>query len=215
MKNRLLSILFVFIFFSFVFINSSYAVRTGADFTELFEYSYWEEFKEDVIKDRPFYIKDNTDDYYLLYCYPCNSHYDSWDIESNDIYFYMDNGTLVCRNDTLNEECTHFSDYVLREDNFSTSHDCWAYGGDYFTKDVLDTNMEIYLNQPIYSDVNRTEIFFSPVPATLAQVLELNSPVKTFQTMIVGMIPYLIAFLVGLVAFWKAWQLLLKELRKA
>ena len=69
------------------------------------------------------------------------------------------------------------------------------------TKDIYDNNGSIF--------------FQGPPATTLAAVLEEAQTVKTFQTMMSGIIPYLIALVVGLVAFWKAWQLLLKELRKA
>lgn len=71
---------------------------------------------------------------------------------------------------------------------------------------------------------NKTEVFFqqTPVPSkviigqtTLAEELETAQVKENFQTMMSGIIPYLIALVVGLVAFWKAWQLLLKELRQA
>lgn len=71
---------------------------------------------------------------------------------------------------------------------------------------------------------NKSDVFFqqTPVPSkviigqtTLAEELEMAQVTENFQTMIRGIIPYLIALVVGLVAFWKAWQLLLKQLRKA
>ena len=75
------------------------------------------------------------------------------------------------------------------------------------------------LSKVIYSSFDLTDvdgnILFPKTALTLAQTLEMEKPVEKFQTMIVGIIPYLIAFLIGLVAFWKAWQLLFKELRKA
>lgn len=70
----------------------------------------------------------------------------------------------------------------------------------------------IYCSRDI-KDSGGNVVFRGPVP-TLGEVLEKNNPVQTFQTMTRGIITYLIVFLVGLVAFWKAWQLLSKELRK-
>lgn len=76
---------------------------------------------------------------------------------------------------------------------------------------VLDSKGMVVL----YKDSTKTDYFFQPTPLSLGQAMTKAEVLKTFQTMIRGMIPSLIVFLVGLVAFWKVWQLLLKELRKA
>jgi len=62
----------------------------------------------------------------------------------------------------------------------------------------------------VYKDDSKTSFFFRP---GMREIPEITT--KTFQTMITGMIPYLAVFLVGLVAFWKGWQLLLTALHKA
>lgn len=82
-----------------------------------------------------------------------------------------------------------------------------------FSLNFNDNKKIIYSNFDIVND-NGDVVFQKPV-LTLGKVLEKNSPVKMFQIMTHGTITYLIVFLVGLVAFWKAWQLLSKELRKA
>lgn len=53
------------------------------------------------------------------------------------------------------------------------------------------------------------------IPKSLAVVLEENNPMQTFQTMMSGIIKYLLLFVIGLVAFWKSWQFLSKALQKA
>ena len=82
---------------------------------------------------------------------------------------------------------------------------------------VVESTVDIYKSYNSSNDGSIDEIFFqkTPVPSTLVEVLEMSKPKEMFQTMIRGIIPYLIALVVGLVAFWKAWQILLKELRKA
>lgn len=74
-------------------------------------------------------------------------------------------------------------------------------------------NVLFYSNFDIYDESNNL-VFQRPV-LTLGEALEITNPVEMYQTMIHGMIISLIVFLVGLVAFWKAWSLLSKELRKA
>lgn len=216
MKNKILSILCIFILVSFIFINNNaFAVSYSTEFTEIYEYSYWNDFNNNVINGRPYFIVPRGDGSYALFAYPCELSYSHWNFETDDVYFYIKNGALICRNSTLNEETSHFSDYVLYSDSYDTVHTCWDLGRDFFTTDIIVNNSDIQLSESIYSDVERKEYFFSPVPVNLAQALELHNPMTSFQTMTRGMIPYLIVFLVGLVAFWKAWQLLLKELRKA
>ncbi len=70
---------------------------------------------------------------------------------------------------------------------------------------------------PIYTDETLTSYFFDPAAqeVTLAQVLEETKPVEIFKTTIVGFLKYLIAFVVFVIAFWKGWQFLLKQLRQA
>ncbi len=75
------------------------------------------------------------------------------------------------------------------------------------------------VNDMIFSDFNVKDsegnvVFQKPVP-TLGEVLVKTDPVKKFQTMISGMIVFLVVFLVSLVGFLKAWSLLSNSLRKA
>lgn len=79
----------------------------------------------------------------------------------------------------------------------------------------VSQNMQILYSNYNIKNVDGEIFFQKTAQLTLGEVLEINNPVKIFQIMTHGIIPYLIVFIVGLVAFWKAWQLLLKELRKA
>lgn len=83
--------------------------------------------------------------------------------------------------------------------------------------DIIASGSDIYNWENTPAFFTRTPLPLQVViaPTTLAEELEMAQVKENFQTMIRGIIPYLIALVVGLVAFWKAWQLLLKELRKA
>ena len=94
-----------------------------------------------------------------------------------------------------------------------TIYDCQQFISYMSWIDATDTYNFYLKNLSLYTDENKSD-FFLKAPV-LAMALEMSDPMKTYQTMMNGMIPYLIAFLVGLVAFWKAWQLLLSQLRKA
>lgn len=74
----------------------------------------------------------------------------------------------------------------------------------------------IYSTHDIYTSPDGTgDLVFQRPVLTLAEVLEEAKPVETFQTTMSGIIVSLTVFLVGLVAFWKAWSFLSKNLRKA
>ncbi len=75
-------------------------------------------------------------------------------------------------------------------------------------------NYELISNSFDIKDRDGNVVFPKPV-LTLAEVLEEAKPVETFQITMSGIIISLTAFLVGLVAFWKAWSFLSKNLRKA
>ena len=101
-------------------------------------------------------------------------------------------------------------EYYLSADNstwiFNSYNSVCGYGGVNSSYKFLYCNIDLV-------DQSGNVVFQVPV-LTLGEVLEQTNPVQTFQTMTRGIITYLIVFLVGLVAFWKAWQLLFKELRK-
>lgn len=80
-------------------------------------------------------------------------------------------------------------------------------------------SVSIMGNGPIYStfdlkDIDGNVVFQRPVLG-LGEVLEITTPMKTFQITMRGMIVSLAVCLVSLVAFWKAWSLLSNSLRKA
>lgn len=80
---------------------------------------------------------------------------------------------------------------------------------------LTDKNQTYYSNVDVnYHSSNGTnEIFFQSTPLALSPYRTTILMGTVFQ--IVGLIPYLAVFLIGLVAFWKAWQFLLQQLRTA
>lgn len=85
--------------------------------------------------------------------------------------------------------------------SISLQDGCYTSNFYYSSADVLDSSGNV--------------VFQGPTLTTLAEALEKANPVETFQTMMAGLVKYLILFLILLVAFWKGWQFLLKQLRHA
>lgn len=139
--------------------------------------------------------------------------------------FYSKDGELNSKHTYSDGDCNikNNNSFRIYYDSYKLLDNTWSYistrninsGDTYeYSSDNIDAKKYIYSNVNIYNTDG--SIFFQPPPATtLAAVLEEAQAVKNFQTMMSGIIPYLIALVVGLVAFWKAWQLLLIELRKA
>lgn len=84
--------------------------------------------------------------------------------------------------------------------------------GGLITDNVSFANDYIYSSYDMY---NGNALVFQKPVLTLGEALAMTNPVKTFQTMMPGMILSLVAFLVLLVGFLKAWSILSNSLRKA
>lgn len=210
MNRRINKITICLIIFMLLFLFSVKCFAT----TDI-DYSYY----NDILKNagnKPYFLsKNGSTGYFALFVYPCTNHYNHWDYEKDDIYFYNRNNVLVCRNATRNEETTHFSDYACDDGkNVKTVHSCWN-GNSSFAINDMNNSHEMYTNKPVYKDIDRKEIFFLRPQTTLAQALKKVEVTKMYQTMMIGLVKYLVLFLIGLVAFWKSWQFLFKNLQRA
>lgn len=201
-KNKFLFIfLVILILFSFTLINCCFAAestsytitgRNGNTVT-------FPEFTEDNIENG-FFIQYWSGTYYMGV------------FNSSDVHLYKSGYKIG-------------SNVSYKEYSFNTSSNSWAfYRNMNANGEICGESGLFYSSVDIYSSSSSNDVaisktgtnFFLPEPeVTLATILEENSPTETFQTMIHGIIPYLIAFLVGLVAFWKGWKFLSKELHKA
>ena len=79
----------------------------------------------------------------------------------------------------------------------------------FYFDEILQSNCNVY------SDIDKTSVFFSLPKLILPPVLTQHPPLSLMSPQIVGLLPFLIGLLIALVAFWKAWQFLLRTLRKA
>lgn len=100
----------------------------------------------------------------------------------------------------------------------STSSSYEMFPSSFWIKDIIFATEDIYTGSYNGRQTVKTSdstVFFSRMALTLSMIVEQSHPEEMIPTMIVGLIPCLMLFLVGLVAFWKAWQLLSRLLRKA
>lgn len=152
-------------------------------------------------------------EYTIVYRKPKDNYY--------RIYSY-DSKPYIGAHNTLGElsikypACNFISfSYIIETNTFTTPNTFSGTSvGDLMLVSRVTDDGYILLNDFDLCDTEGNVVFPRPV-LTLAEVLEKEKPAETFQTMMSGIIPYLLVFLIGLVAFWKAWQLLSKELRKA
>lgn len=75
-------------------------------------------------------------------------------------------------------------------------------------------------SKDIYTDNTFTEIFFLSTPletitSTLVEETEKAQIMEQMKKMIVGFLKYLAVLVISLLAFWKGWQFLSMQLRKA
>ena len=200
MKNKILTISIIFILLTFVFINTNvFAGNLGdlnVDITTISHTQYG------------YVIYKSTDGNIYLACSPDSIHPNAT-YTNNHICFsgtsgYSSGSSWITKVYKINSD--NSITFIADQQPGNSS--------DYKVSEVYYSDRDIYTQ-------NKASLFFlatpipDPIPETLAGVLEMSNPTQTFQTMMRGIIPYLIALVVGLVAFWKAWQLLLKELRKA
>ena len=82
-----------------------------------------------------------------------------------------------------------------------------------------DNNIYVYSNTNVYTDYEKSSIFFQKTPLGITGVLVEETTkaeiMKQIKTMIVGFLKYLMVFLVSVIAFYKGWKFLSTQLRKS
>ena len=223
MKNRILSILCIFLLLIFVFINNSFAYTSTEDIvckeptntylaTALAElqqtypeedyyytygYSYGPRCFYLVFFEKQ-YLKINPYIYYTEYTYQNNDYYD-----------------LKVSDDNTKVPCAVYKIYDGRyalEGNYSYDDHVPA-----FTKVSNSTEpVEFTANFNVYNNSSCTDFFFNtPVTGILAPILEKVEMSEPILTTVVGLVGLLIPLLICLLGFWKAWGLLSKILHKS
>lgn len=158
------------------------------------------------------YVSNNNIQKYILYTDSSNRYFIAYTLDADAKFTMHPSGLLYCKN-SKGSACTLNTVQYLEGYKDFGSLNVNDNGVTIVSLDKIKTSsIDIY----DYNDPDKVVFQHPPVPdRTLVEALEENSPVEKFQTMMSGMIKYLLLFLIGLVAFWKGWQMLSKELRRA
>lgn len=149
-------------------------------------------------------IEENLKEFTIVYPYYYNGEFDSIYLFSSDIepvIVDIEKNIVRVSGICYQGRYTNGKFTVIRnnvEYNSSTAFSVSSVI--YSTFDLKDTKGNVVFQRPVLG---------------LGEVLEITTPMKTFQITMRGMIVSLAVCLVSLVAFWKAWSLLSNSLRKA
>lgn len=203
MKNKILAISIILLL-SFIFISSNvYASETG--------YVSPPDKIIEELESKEYY--NNPDYDYLVYKW--NSNYSILFVEKTDtlkFYTYIGNHVYINANEAFNGYLfTYDSSYTLTSSE-EVINATWIDRNCGF----IDDNVGVS-SMNIYTDNTFTEIFFqAPVQEiTLAQELEKIQVAEIWKTLMKNVVVSLVVFLVGLIAFLKAWAWLKNQLHKA
>ena len=211
MKNKILSISIIFILLSFIFINNSVFATVTSGYT-------FYNIEQEVI-DYVYSLPEYTDDCCVIIAKDSGGY--QVRIISKYGSLYVDSNRYGRINLASTDEMI-FNFYQL---NFDGSNVSISSGPTQLTRSSFELYLNawdynIFSNVDIYTDSTCTDFFYKapivePVQETLATVLAQNSPIQIFSSLIQNVLVSLTVFLVGLVAFSKAWVWLKTQLRKA
>lgn len=202
MKNKIILISFIFILVSCVFINNNVFAST--------DYTYNGE--TITLPDLPF----DTDEYpnYGIYYHKDNGYTCFYARYDMDKAFITPNKES---NGTINNRISYYQlgtttkgtwYYYLLKDGAWGSRQHTDTGYMHWTQHVL------YSSFDIYTDYTFTDFFFK-APVTLAMELEKIQVAEMWKTLMKNVVVSLVVFLVGFLAFSKAWAWLKTQLHKA
>lgn len=143
---------------------------------------------------KPVLLKYTSDNPYRYYIVSENTDIDGYIYnESTDEWDYYNNTYLLDGYYILTKEFGSFPVGFIKTND----------GGE--EVNIYESNYDVYR-----IDGN---VFFSPPLPPLRKALQNQNLLQNLILPLRGLIPYLIGFLILLVAFWKAWQFLLQQLR--
>lgn len=209
MKNKILTITFLFLFVLLIFNVNSYASNSliveEHDMSDIYNH-----FSTD---DAFFiYIAPGTTKYFFYKptsAYPNHTYYNSRFSENTK-------GTIFYCDSSFNQAYK----YEFYSYNTSTQKFEYQWTGDIDGGHNISNMIIVYSSKGIYN-ADHTTFFINPPVAeqpettTLKPILEKVEMKEPIMTTIVGLAKLLIPFLICLIGFWKAWQLLLKILHKS
>lgn len=139
------------------------------------------------------------------------------------VNYYNDNYYLYIMNSSSGSFLYFTTGYIsstvgMKEYKYNFSTSSWEYLRDYgelvgVSSDVVYSSINI-----VYNDDN-SKVFFQQAPLgitkTLVEETQKVEIMEQMKIMIVGFLKYLIVLVISLIAFWKGWQFLSTQLRKA
>lgn len=133
--------------------------------------------------------------------------YTIWVMSDKTGYFYIDNNYVYA---SINPVARYEYNAIYEEWRFKGNQYLSSGSSDWIKKENFS-----YSNIIVFSNKEKDNVFF-PLPQTVLGRVTMKAEImKEMKTTMVGFLKYLIVFLVSLIAFYKGWQLLLRQLRKA
>lgn len=211
MKNKILSILCVFILVSCLFINNNVFAANTVDVIDIEDEALFNLiYQTEEYKSGDYYFVvgrgDNSSAYYKIVFLKKTDNLKAYvnNFSGSDYYVYYSVGN----DQSIYKATINPTELVFLENKISHKSNLF-----YLSKSGM-----FYANFDIYSDNTYTDFFFkAPImeqELTMAQILEQNNPVQTFSNLMKNVVVSLVVFLVGLVAFLKAWTWLKSQLRQ-
>lgn len=189
--NKILIIILVLFLMINIFSMNTYAY----DFTDI----------NDKKQSIPDFSSDILEKNFVLSEY--QGVYTIWVMSDKTGYFYIDN------------------DYVYSSINpvaryeYNSIYEEWRFKGNQYlssgSSDWIKKANFAYSNTIVFSNKGKDNVFF-PLPQTILGKVTVKAEImKELKTTIVGFLKYLIVLVVSLIAFWKGYQFLSRQLRKA
>lgn len=201
--HRFLPILSIFLFIAFVFTTNVFASSLSFHSVDTLNTDL-PNLYQDMLGCRNGYenhlLLINTQDYYYLLA--CSK---DLVVKNNSLYVSGSAPLYIWRiSSDYTSYTTMFADGV---NNFYINSNSFSYLANY---EYMNTNYTIV-------DENNNLVF--PLPPTVTEVLveETNKTqiAEQLKIMIAGFLKYLIALVISVIAFWKGWQFLSTQLKKA
>lgn len=181
MKHKSFSIICIFLLILLIFTNSVFGVDNTINFTH----------NEQTISLPYIDGKDLSNGYFINY----------W---SGRYYlvFMKSSGYLYINNNTMSSTC--------EMDEYEYKDGAWRFIKTYSANTYNGAGPQdfVYASVNVYSDVNKSDIFFQHPPQTLSQIMEVEAEKKVTIQEILGVLPLTIVVAVSFLGLRKALRML-------
>lgn len=187
MKIKSFSIICIFLLILLIFTNSVFGVDNTINFTH----------NEQTISLPYIDGKDLSYGYFINY----------WGGRYY-LVFMKSSGYLYINNNTISSTC-EMDEYEYRDG-------AWRFIKTYSanTNNGAGPQDFVYASVNVYSDVNKSDVFFQYPPQTLSQIMEVEAENKATVQEILGVLPPILVVVVSFLGLRKALKMLLTLLRR-